>query len=874
MSVVVGKLLPPEVSSGVVARDRLVKHCAEGTRVLSIVAPAGYGKTLVAQQIAVAGPRPFVWLNLDLLDDDPSSFWLHLITALRWSQACISELPELLLATRGARDPGFLVALISEIEHSGTPAVLVVDGVSRLADSTLLDGLAMLIERVGDIVRFVLVGRSLPELPVGRWRANGWVGELGPDDLRFDDDEAVAVVAALPGVELAAGVAAAVNRRVEGWPTGVVLAARSLAGAENPAAAAQQLTGADRLFTEYFASELLDHLPPTGRQIALALSVLPAFDAEMCCELLGSEAVPLAHDLQRLGFLVAAQAGTGLVRWHPVLREMMEHELRWLDPELRRTLHRRAAEMCRRRKDISGAHRHLYALGDPAAAFDLVVQPVLSLVNRGGRQGLAAFKRLLPRSMHTTDPAFAFDVACAWIFLGNLDEADFWCDRATALMPAADDVMRLRRSTVRGMAALLRGEIALAEECVAEYERIDDTVEMGPLEERFGTTAARVMLAAGRLDEAARWVDRVLQLAGPPVVADVNAPALAAWLAYERGRLGRARELADTACARAEEHAVRPHHGSSEALVVAGWCRLAAGDLVGASVKADAACVDAEVLGVPWNRIRSCLLAAEVRRLSGEPRAALTVLRELREDVAAPRPAAAGSRAHLADEIAAAEARALVDAGDLDAAGSLVEGLRESPQRQLLLARLRLHSGGTPAAVAAALADRRGWSRQLLLEAEVLVTAAEAAATPATEAAGAGGNGALAGARFIAALEEGATSGWVLPFLGHGAAFDALLQSLPLATLHPALAAALSSAAGDVPRAARLPHDRLTPRELRLLHFLPTHLSYAEIGERLFISVNTVKTNLKTLYRKLGATTRAEAVELAAQAGLLEPQPL
>ncbi len=41
---------------------------------------------------------------------------------------------------------------------------------------------------------------------------------------------------------------------------------------------------------------------------------------------------------------------------------------------------------------------------------------------------------------------------------------------------------------------------------------------------------------------------------------------------------------------------------------------------------------------------------------------------------------------------------------------------------------------------------------------------------------------------------------------------------------------------------------------------LPTHLSYAEMGEQLYLSVNTIKTNLKSLYRKLGANTRAQAV--------------
>lgn len=860
--VVVGKLLPPGAPPGVIVRDRLLRPCTDDTRVLSIVAPAGYGKTIAAKQIAVGGSRSFVWLNLDLLDDDPSTFWLHLITALRWGQPCISDQPEQLLGAYGPGDLGFLVKLITELEHGGTPAVLVIDGVSRLVDSTLLAGLGLLIERIGDVVRFLLVGRNLPELPVGRWRQNGWISELTADDLCFSDDEAAAAVAALPELGLGADVAVVVNRRVEGWPTGLIVGARSVAGTANPVTAARHLIGADRLFVEYFRSELLDQLTPPERQTALELSVLDEFDAELCFELLGSEAVPVAHGLLRSGLPAAPLPGTDLVRWHPLLRETMEHELRWHAPEQRRALHRKAAEMCRVRHDLGGAHVHLQRAGDPGGAFDLVVQPVLSLVNLGDRHGLAQLKRLLPRTMRTADAAFAFDVACAWIFLGNLDEADFWCGRADDLMPCFDDSMRLRRATVRGMSALLRGEIALAEACVSEYEGIDGVVDMGPLEERFATTAARVMLAAGRLDDAARWVDRVLQLAGPPVVTDVNAPALAGWLAYERGRLGRARALSDTACARAEEHSVRPHHGSSEALVVAGWCRLAAGDLAGASVKADAACIDAEILGVPWNRIRSGLLAAEVRRLSGEPRAALVVLRDLREDIAA-QARAVGNVAHLVDEIVAAEARSFLDARDLDAAAQLIDGLRDGAVRRLLSARLLLCRGASSSAVAAAIGDRRsaGWSRQLRLEAEVLLVAAD----------GAGAAGPSV-ARLVAALEEGEASGWVLPFLGHGPAVDALLQSLSLSTLHPALASSLSSSAADARHVARAPHD-LTPRELRLLHFLPTHLSYAEIGERLFISVNTVKTNLKTLYRKLGATTRAEAVDLAAKAGLLEPAP-
>ena len=61
----------------------------------------------------------------------------------------------------------------------------------------------------------------------------------------------------------------------------------------------------------------------------------------------------------------------------------------------------------------------------------------------------------------------------------------------------------------------------------------------------------------------------------------------------------------------------------------------------------------------------------------------------------------------------------------------------------------------------------------------------------------------------------------------------------------------------------------LSPAELRLLHFLPTHLTFREIADDLFVSANTVKTQARSIYRKLGVSSRAEAVDCARAAGLL-----
>jgi len=63
--------------------------------------------------------------------------------------------------------------------------------------------------------------------------------------------------------------------------------------------------------------------------------------------------------------------------------------------------------------------------------------------------------------------------------------------------------------------------------------------------------------------------------------------------------------------------------------------------------------------------------------------------------------------------------------------------------------------------------------------------------------------------------------------------------------------------------------DELTERELTLLRLLPSELSRREIGEALYVSLNTVKTHTKSIYRKLGVEARGEAVDRARQLGVL-----
>ena len=63
--------------------------------------------------------------------------------------------------------------------------------------------------------------------------------------------------------------------------------------------------------------------------------------------------------------------------------------------------------------------------------------------------------------------------------------------------------------------------------------------------------------------------------------------------------------------------------------------------------------------------------------------------------------------------------------------------------------------------------------------------------------------------------------------------------------------------------------EPLSERELSVLRYLPSRLSNREIGDELYVSLNTVKSHLKTIYRKLDVERRDEAVRRARQLGLI-----
>jgi LuxR family maltose regulon positive regulatory protein len=139
------------------------------------------------------------------------------------------------------------------------------------------------------------------------------------------------------------------------------------------------------------------------------------------------------------------------------------------------------------------------------------------------------------------------------------------------------------------------------------------------------------------------------------------------------------------------------------------------------------------------------------------------------------------------------------------------------------------------------------------------------------------GDAAAAGRALERALDLAEPDGALLWFVLHPV--PGLLQRHARhRTAHPALIAdILNLLAGNRPAPTAGPPPPVEPlsdSEIRVLRYLPTHLSAPQIASELYVSHNTVRTHMRHLYAKLGTHRRFEAVERARALGLLAPSPL
>jgi len=452
------KLHQPSMRPGTVRRLPLIERLAEsGPRpIVSVVAPAGYGKTTLLSQWAERNGQSVAWVSVEEPDNDPKVLLTYVAEALDAVER-IDERVFDALASPGSSVPGSVVPRLgSAFRSMSSPVVLVLDDVHVLRNSECRAALSVLADHVPIGSRLVLAGRAEPPLRIARLRAEGKILEIGPGDLTLSRDEASALLRNA-GVAVGRDDAAELHRRTEGWPAGLYLAALYLREGGPFASAAVSFGGGDRFVSDYMESEFLARISQRQREFLTRTAVLERMCGPLCDAVmdLSGSAATLA-DLARSNMLLVPLDRQGQwYRYHHLFRDMLLAELQRLEPGLMPVLRRRAAGWYLQNGGPEEALEYSIAAGDIDTAVRLVEQLWLTAYRQARITTVERwFRWLEDRDAVVGHPMVAVMASFLAAMMGRPAEADRWADAVDRWQYG--DAARPDDRSAEAWAALLR----------------------------------------------------------------------------------------------------------------------------------------------------------------------------------------------------------------------------------------------------------------------------------------------------------------------------------------------------------------------------------------------------------------------------------
>ncbi|WP_410769353.1 LuxR C-terminal-related transcriptional regulator [Fontibacillus sp. BL9] len=345
------KLLPPTFRSHYVNRSlwELSKGTGSRRRLISIVAPAGSGKTTALFECTLHEPRPVSWLTLDERENDHRRFWRYVVYSLaQHTQPGMEErtLPLLSEFSEGAMS-SFLDQLLNELDHEDHPLAIVLDDYHLIHKGEVHEYLNLFIDNLPESVCIYIASRTeLPFSGMARWKMNGDVQTIGPRELAFDKASAAQLCENLLGYPLIASSVEKLVQRTEGWVAGLQLALLSMQqGGKDNLSDSVQIRGNQRHLADYLFHEVMAGLDQELQQFLLQTSILKRLNGTICSMITGQEDSGIKLELikDKGLFLIPLDTHGGWYRYHHLFAEYLVSALQQQMPDQWRTLHIQAS---------------------------------------------------------------------------------------------------------------------------------------------------------------------------------------------------------------------------------------------------------------------------------------------------------------------------------------------------------------------------------------------------------------------------------------------------------------------------------------------------------------------------------------------------
>jgi LuxR family transcriptional regulator, maltose regulon positive regulatory protein len=869
------KMSRPHVGRTAVRRQRLLDMLDAGAdrRVTLICAGAGWGKSTLVSEWAETQSNPVAWLTLDSLDKGPQIFWSNVLAALGSAQAVSPDAALGRIDSIPEREVQRIRTVARRLAHLREPTVLVLDDFQEITDRPLIRELTALLQYLRKGFRVVLITRTDPPLPLHRLRVAGELIEIREADMAFTIEE-TAELLGRQGLHISDEDLTTLLHRTEGWAVALQLAVAFLAESGGQRSITD-FTGDLRSVDDYLTDEILGRQPPEIRRFLLQTSICEQVCGELADAVtLGESGQQTLEALERVNqFVVRLGPRPQWFRYHRLVRDVLRHRLMVEAPAVVPQLNERAAAWYAEHDSILEALHHAVAARDWPYVGQLTVQaaPLIVSAHR------AALTKILEQVPAEAFGSTAELMVCAALLLFQAGDYHAMPDRLDGALDLLDDRPDTDRVPVEiAIRALqmsvnrVRGDMpALIADATHVLTLLTRTRSTGLAQaQQYRAIALNNkgvgLLWSGTPGAAERylWVASTAARTADVELVEINALGHLALVEVMFGSVREAGRLAVQAREIAERRGWRYALQTVPALLAMALVHIERADLskaqrlVRRGLRAHRGDPEAAQHKL-WLGTQALLALLQRDRMT-----ARALLEEARDD-------------HYQTLTALAVDRWLLR---IESEADLMAGLPEqvtqrygdAPPDELTFAeRICL--------ARAAFAQRNTHQAEVLLggrrSAMTDTVATVEARVLGALIADARGHGIRSADMFADAIALAAVEGIRRPFLSMaGDRLDGLLARQSMITTENAAFVAglerlMRAARRDVPPSYH--PGELSERETEVLRYLPTMLTAGEIADELKVSVNTVKAHMRSIYRKLGAGKRREAVTRARERGLL-----
>ncbi|MHB1700338.1 MAG: LuxR C-terminal-related transcriptional regulator [Acidobacteriaceae bacterium] len=382
---------------------------AAGAKLVLFRAPAGFGKTTAMRQYLVhlgTTGRRVAWLTLDALDDDFRRFLTHLIAAFNLVLQPTSDIQQ----GQESVFPGIdqlALKLVDSVAACRYPFTIFIDEFESVSNRSVDDLLRLLIARLPAGGQLAIGSRAMPNLQLGRLRAQGQLVEVDHTWLRFSREEAEFFLRTQRRLKLSEAGISKLYGDTEGWPAALWLASMALENSANPDAFIATFSGSYSAVAEYLLDAVFSSQPEAVQSFLLKTSILAELNKSLCdavCNIANSDEI--LDGLQHSNVCVATvdSGERSIYRYHGLFRGFLRDRLERLFPQQISQLHLIAAKSFEANGRLIPAIEHALSSGVTNYALSMISSRIDRLLFEGRFSLLARWLDALPTDSLRSNP--------------------------------------------------------------------------------------------------------------------------------------------------------------------------------------------------------------------------------------------------------------------------------------------------------------------------------------------------------------------------------------------------------------------------------------------------------------------------------------